>query len=506
MKMKLRNRLKEKEVTSDWLLYVKGSDYAAQTGFKSNAAKNERFYRGDQWHGVKANNLPTPVFNIFKRIIDYVIAYICSSPIKITYRTEEERVSEILNSEADYVWEENKMDVKLKKALLDAAITGDMCAHVYWDKSVVRANGIKGDFRTEIIDGAKVFFGDVTTNDVSRQPYIIIAGRCFTSELIAEAKALGLTKEEIEKILPDSEAELCKEGEADGSARTTYLIKYYRGEDGNIRFNKSTREVVLKSGVNTGLTRYPIAFANWTEKKGSYHGESFAKGIIPNQIFINKMFAMAMKSLMDTAFPKVVYDKTKVASWSNAVGAALPVNGDISGVAKYLEGAGIDPNAMALVDRAVKYTEECMGATDVLLGQSIRPDNAAAIAALGQNAAVPMEIIKQNLYNFTEDIALIWLDFLKTKFTAKKELLLSNEKGLARFDYKPSEIARAAVRVKIDVGPSSYFSELNSVAALSTLFNSGAITAVQYLERLPKGYVPAVNELISELSSNREEL
>ena len=216
--MKLRNRLKEKEVTSDWLLYVKGSDYAAQTGFKSNAAKNERFYRGDQWHGVKANNLPTPVFNIFKRIIDYVIAYICSSPIKITYRTEEERVSEILNSEADYVWEENKMDVKLKKALLDAAITGDMCAHVYWDKSVVRANGIKGDFRTEIIDGAKVFFGDVTTNDVSRQPYIIIAGRCFTSELIAEAKALGLKKEEIEKILPDSEAELCKEGETDGSA------------------------------------------------------------------------------------------------------------------------------------------------------------------------------------------------------------------------------------------------------------------------------------------------
>lgn len=505
MKSKLKNKNREGEITRDWLLYTKGVDFASQTGFKSTVSKNERFYRGDQWHGVKANNLPTPVFNIFKRIIDYVIAYICSSPIKISYRADDERACEILNNEAEHIWEENKMEVKLKKALLNAAVSGDMCAHVYWDKNAVRSNGIRGDFKTEILDSENVYFGDVTRNDVSKQPYIIIAGRTFTSELIAEAKAMGVKKEEIEKITPDSDPNMI-DGIEDGSLRTTYLVRYFFGSDGKVHYSKSTRCAVIKSDVNTGLSRYPIAFANWTEKKGSYHGESFAGGIIPNQIFINKMFAMAMKSLMDTAFPKAIYDKTKVASWSNAVGAALAVNGDVSGVARYLEGAGIDPNAMMLIDRAVKYTEECLGATDVLLGQSIRPDNAAAITALGQNAAIPMEIIKQNLYNFTEDIALIWLDFLKTKFIAKKRLLLERNGSLADFEYSPSEIKKAAVRVKVDIGPSSFISEMSSVNTLASLFNSGAIDAVQYLKRLPKGYVPAVNELIAELSSNREEL
>ena len=499
--MKIRKN--QSETTQEWKLYSKGADFASQSGFKSAVLKNERFYSGDQWYGVRANNLPTPVFNIFKRIIDYVIAYICSSPIKVTYKAEAQEVSDILNMEADSAWERNKMDNLVRKALLKCAITGDMCFHVYWDVNEKRPNGIRGDFKTEIIDSENLYFGDVTTNSVSKQPYIIIAGRTFTENLIREAKQAGLPKSEIEKILPDK---LTDNEQEDSSSRTTYLIRYFRGEDGFIHYTKSTRSVVLRADVNTRLTRYPIAFANWTEKKGSFHGEALANQIIPNQVFVNKMFAMSMKSLMDTAFPKAIYDKTRVSSWSNAVGTALGVNGDISGVAKYLDGTGVDANALVLIDKAVKYTEDCLGATDVLLGQNIRPDNAAALTLLGQNAAVPMENIKQNLYNFIEDTALIWLDFLKTKFSAKKEIVLSKNDRLIPFFYSPALLKTAAAKVKIDIGPSVYLSEATSVSVLKDLYSSGAITAEQYIKRLPKGYVPEVSQLLEEISLNQKEL
>ena len=496
-------KIKDEAFTRDWGLYVKGADWLSTTGYKTSARKNERFYRGDQWAGVKAGNLPTPVFNIFKRITDYVVSYVASSPVKISFTADDREAGELLSLECEAAWEKDKMDKKIRKALLDAAITGDMCAHVYWDGKEGRPGGAFGNFRTEILDAENVFFGDVTTPEVERQPYILIAGRAFTSELIGEAKAAGVPKKEAEKIVPDSDTYSVET--SDGTPRTTYVVVYRKGKDGFIHYSKSTREAVIREDVNTGLRRYPVAFANWTEKKGSFHGESFCGGIVPNQIFINKMFAMSMKSLMDTAFPKAVYDKTKVSGWTNAVGTAIGVNGDVSGVAKYLEGKGIDPDAMTVADRTIKYTEECLGATDVLLGQSIRPDNAAAIAALGQNAAIPMELIRQSLYDFIEDVALIWLDFLKTKFTAEKTITVEKDGKLETLRYLPEIIRRAEARVKIDVGPSAYISELSSVGVLGNLYSSGAINAVQYIERLPKGYVPAANELIEELSSHPEE-
>ena len=116
-----------------------------------------------------------------------------------------------------------------------------------------------------------------------------------------------------------------------------------------------------------------------------------------------------------------------------------------------------------------------------------------------------MELIRQSLYDFIEDVALIWLDFLKTKFTAEKTITVEKDGKLETLRYLPEIIRRAEARVKIDVGPSAYISELSSVGVLGNLYSSGAINAVQYIERLPKGYVPAANELIEELSSHPEE-
>ena len=84
-------------LTNEWRLYEKGKEYNSSISYKSNCDKNERFYVGDQWFGVKANNLPTPVFNVFKRITDHLIAFIMSNPLKILFTCEDAQTASLLS-------------------------------------------------------------------------------------------------------------------------------------------------------------------------------------------------------------------------------------------------------------------------------------------------------------------------------------------------------------------------------------------------------------------------
>ena len=75
---------------------------------------------------------------------------------------------------------------------------------------------------------------------------------------------------------------------------------------------------------------------------------------------------------MTTAYPKVVYDRTRVERWDNRVGAAIGVNGgDVSGVAKIIDPAQISPQISQFIELAIRYTQNFMGATDTALGLSL---------------------------------------------------------------------------------------------------------------------------------------
>ena len=64
--------------TEDFILLEKGREYNRSIGLYDTVNRNERFYRGDQWAGVEAGDLPTPVFNLFKRVINYFVSTIMS--------------------------------------------------------------------------------------------------------------------------------------------------------------------------------------------------------------------------------------------------------------------------------------------------------------------------------------------------------------------------------------------------------------------------------------------
>lgn len=502
--------------TDDWKEYEKGKEYNTSLDLYNKVAVNERFYRGDQWEGISSNGLPKPVFNIFRRIINFYSSSVLSTAVAMKYSYAEpfgeglsvsegtvEKCEKLLNAIAEKQWEKQKMDMLMDDALRDAAISGDAIAYTYWDSSIKTGQKYKGDFRTMLVDNTNVFLGNPNCNDVQKQPWILISSREYTDDLKNAARSNGRKQEEIDRIVSDSDAfeqsgDLSKREMAD--TRCIALIKLWKDKDGFIKYRKSTKSAIICDTVNTGLKHYPIAVMNWTKSKNSWHGEAVATGLIENQIFVNKGYAMVMKHMMDTAFSKVVYDGTLLDDWSNRVGEAIKVDGPVDSVAKVIMPGQMQSGMLEVINMALNTTKECLGATDTALGD-VEPTNTSAIMALQKASSVPLEGIKRQFYRFVEDIGLIWLDFITACYGEGRLVSINGE-------YVPFALGKlrdSLFDCKINVGASNYWSEIACLNTLDNLLKGGHINAVQYLERLPDELIASKQELINEIKASLAE-
>ncbi len=505
--------------TEEWDLYEKGKEYNYSIDLYEKVNTNERFYRGDQWDNLNSGGLPTPVFNIFKRIIGFFVSSVMQSPIKMRFsfaspiggrglgEFDAGIASEKLNAISDMRWEKNKMNDLLASSLTEAAVTGDAVCYTYWDPDVKTGQPFTGDFKSVLIDNTNVFFGDPNSKNVQKQPYILIAQRETVVDLIRQAEKNGISKEYIDKIAPDDETveqsgDMAKI-ELEGT-KCISLIKLWKDENGKVLYRKSVKNAIIKDTTETMLSLYPIAFYNWNPIKNSWHGQAVATGLIDNQIFINKGFAMVMKHMMDTAFSKVVYDATILDGWSDRIGEAIAVNGPVDTVAKVISPGQMQSGMLDVISMAISHTKEFLGATDAALGD-VDPDNTSAILALQNASAVPLENVKRSLYQFVEDIGLIWLDFMFSYYDDKRLVGLIKDGKEVYEDFSLSDFKDSLFGCKVDVGASSYWSEISSLNTLDGLLKLGRISTVQYLERIPDGLISEKQKLIEELKAAEAE-
>jgi len=494
----------------EWQEFENGKEYNVRLGLYETVAKNERFYRGEQWKGVGANNLPTPVFNLFKRIIDYYVSNVMSDATVLHYssiRQGDNKASDemagVLSGIAKARWERLKMDSLLSNALLDAALCGDAVAYTYWDPTIKTGQPFRGDFVTRLVENTNVFFGNPNVHDVQAQPYIMISGREMVDEVKKQAKANGRDAHVIGLI--DSDSDIFTQSGDRGSielsgTKCVTLIKLWRNERGTISFKKMVKDAVIIDEVDTGLHLYPICYFNWTRSKNCWLGEAVGTSLIDNQIFVNKAFAMAMKHMMDTAFSKIVYDSTVIDEWSNKVGEAIAVNGPIENVAKAIGTGSMQSGMLELINLAISYTKDMLGATDAALG-NVDPKNTSAIIAVQQASAMPLQNVKRQLYQFIEDLGLIWLDFMLCYY-GEKRLVPSLDGDWVEFS--PKRFKGSVWACSVDVGNSGYYSEITSLNTLDTLLSMGQITLKQYLERIPNNIIPKKQELIDEITASIE--
>lgn len=513
------------DVKSAWDLYQDGLDFNASINLNDTVRVNENFFIGKQWEGVESNGLPTPQFNFLKRVVGFIVATITTenvtvnaTPLSNTQSTEQLiEPARIVNEEFEALTEQNKIPQLMREFTRNAAVDGDGCLYTYWDPDADTGDeGVKGAIRTEIIENTRVFFGNPNDRRVQTQPWIIISSREIVRKVQLRAKENGV--KDYDTIRPDTDDRDIDAAKTvgDGDKCTVCLLLWRDEKTGSIWAYEFTQTNEVKRAWDTGLRLYPVTWLNWDYVQDCYHGQSMITGLIPNQIFVNKIWAASMLSFLKTAYPKIIYDKTRVSKWDNRVGGAIGINGgDVNSVAKIMDPATISPQIAQFIELAVNQTEQSLGATAVALGDT-RPDNTSAIIALQRAAATPTELTKQNLYQCVEDLFRIYIDFM-AEYYGKRTVDTEAPQQIVQaaqfagvevpetipmeFDFKV--LKKHPMILKLDVGASSYYSEIASMQTLDNLLQQKQISLLQYLERIPDGYIPARRALIAELKSQQ---
>ena len=166
---------------------------------------------------------------------------------------------------------------------------------------------------------------------------------------------------------------------------------------------------------------------------------------------------------------------------------------------------GMNEQALSLANSTISLTKDSMGVYDAALG-NVKPNNTSAIIAVQQASAQPLELQRLDFYQAVEDLVRIALEFMG-KFYGLREVLVLDEDGnedFAWFDF--GVLAGMNVRLKVNVGRSSYWSELVQVQTLDNMLAGGIIPdAYTYLEQIPEGYVRNKSRIMRALKKKMKE-
>ena len=548
--------------------YRDGTQFKSGLGMRGlyeQSKMNERYFIGDQWYGVNCgNDRPLIRHNVIKRIGEYKMSVVGSSPITVSYTADgipntlglkeairpirdgiaqgneayieqmmamsadtipsNEEVTLIMSALSDYfrvTAERVKFNDKCEQALRNAFISGTGIIYTYWDDKVKtglyadenRTTPIVGDIGCEVLDVENVYFGDPNLTDIQSQPYILVAQRKSVAELKREAKHNRRPQYEIDQIKPDNEtgyeAGQISENEPSESKKATVITKFWKewdddGSDYTLKAIKVCENAVIRPEWDVGIRLYPFASFLWERRRNCAYGESEITYLIPNQIAINRMMTASVWAVMMMGMPMLVVnsDVVDAGSLTNDPGQIISVNGGYEDV----HGAMSYLNPPNFSPSFIQNVNTIIGNTLQQSGANdaalgdMRPENTSAIAMLREAATMPLQQAKNRYYSFIEDIARIWAEFWIMKY-GKRSIKVEDDTGTWYLPFDGERYRDLLISTRIDVGASGLWSEAQSTITLGNLLDRQIITPIQYLQRLPKGIIPQLEKLIRELQT-----
>lgn len=548
--------------------YRDGTQFKSGLGMRGlyeQSKMNERYFIGDQWYGVNCgNDRPLIRHNVIKRIGEYKMSVVGSSPITVSYSADgfpntlglkeairpirdgiaqgneayieqmmamsadiipsNEEVTLIMSALSDYfrvTAERVKFNDKCEQALRNAFISGTGIIYTYWDDKVKtglyadenRTTPIVGDIGCEVLDVENVYFGDPNLTDIQSQPYILVAQRKSVAELKREAKHNRRPQYEIDQIKPDNEtgyeAGQISENEPSESKKATVITKFWKewdddGSDYTLKAIKVCENAVIRPEWDVGIRLYPFASFLWERRRNCAYGESEITYLIPNQIAINRMMTASVWAVMMMGMPMLVVnsDVVDAGSLTNDPGQIISVNGGYEDV----HGAMSYLNPPNFSPSFIQNVNTIIGNTLQQSGANdaalgdMRPENTSAIAMLREAATMPLQQTKNRYYSFIEDIARIWAEFWIMKY-GKRSIKVEDDTGTWYLPFDGERYRDLLISTRIDVGASGLWSEAQSTITLGNLLDRQIITPIQYLQRLPKGIIPQLEKLIRELQT-----
>lgn len=527
-----------------WQEYNKIIAYKTTFNLYDTVKTNQNFYLGKQWEGVNAPDIEKPVINVLRQGVDYYVSNLASDDIGVQVILPEETPKEtkdtiqfIVSKTIDDVFEKIKFKTKQRVFLKNCAIDGDACNYFWFNTSKGNqdvALGLVGEIDHELIDNTNIGFGNPVEQDEQKQPYIILIQKLPIEKVKEMAKEAGVDPEYVK---PDSED--YNQQETDAQAQETYttvLTKLFK-ENGTIHAIKCCKDVVLMKEKDLELRYYPISYQSWNRRKNSYHGESPLTNQIQNQIMINKYYMMINEFLKKTAFPKLLYDGTKIGKWSNKV-ESIKVDGDpTNAVFSSSPTMAMNQQASQFLQDLIDKTKETMGVFDVALGNA-RPENTSAIIALQKTASQPLELQKLDYYQMIENSVRIILDIVSVSYGIQQvdvKAILSpeemqnvqmaqqalvpadpmNPQPLPMPDMEDNEVSYTIpfdyadinpekLNFQVEIGASAYWSEIMQIQTLDNMYRAGIIPdAITYIEQMPNGVLKSKQDIIDAIKKKQ---
>lgn len=503
-----------KDARGVWDEYQTGVRFNESLNLYEQVKQNENFFIGRQWEGVKAKKLIKPQFNILRRVVNLFVSLVVSDSITANIRPfiaedsdETARFTKIISAEFDRIFEMCKMNDQNRMALRNAAVHGDTAAYFYLDPDADSGQEAEGRICCEIIDTTEIIPANPYSADIQKQRFLILSSRREVDEVREDARANGVPADQLHLIQGDANGEDKTAMGLPDTGRVTVLLKLWK-ENGTVHAIKTTQNCIVMPERDTEYTLYPVAFLRWEAVRNQFHGMGAIAGEIPNQIFINKMYAYTMAALERNAFPTIIYNKKALPNGlSDDPTAAYGVSGEPDKALFVQTGVhNVSGQISEFIDKTIAYTRDTMGASDAALG-NIKPDNTSAIIAVQKASATPLELQKMAFYQFVEDYVRVLIDMIATDYGTRTVSYTDDngEENITQFDF--SALKGMHLRVNVDIGSAAMWSEVSQMQTMDNLFAKQIVSdPVLYLESIPDGVLTNKGALIAHLKQQRAQM
>ena len=515
--------------TSTWELFEKGRNYLRRMNVYTDTDINYRMYNGNQWEGANIEGIEKAQYNFIETIVNYKVSTINQNLYAIHYSSENyeqkefrknaKKVCDLLDKKAAKVWEKDQMDTKIREVSRDAAVNDEGVMYVYYDEDTQSPVN-------EVLNKNDIIFGNEQSSDIQSQPYIIVSRRKPVVTIKEIAKQEGCSDEDLRYILSDNDTmdQAGTEAKQEKEDMVTYVTKMWK-QDGTVWYQSATKFVDIEKPKDSGMTLYPVAHDIWKEKKGWSRGEGEVRGLIPNQLELNKTLARSLLAIKQCAYAQKVVNIDKIANPSavNQVGGIIKTkNGanveDVSRIFTYIHPVSMSTDVSKVMSDLITITRELKNAGDIATG-GINPEQASgkAILAVQQAAQQPLNEQAIGLKKFIEDIARIWLD-MWTVYTEDgmqlEEDITDQETGeeyTQIVDVPASMLENLKGTVRIDITPTSPYDKYARELSIENMFKAGMFNVQKlpelkiYAEILPDDSTMPKQEILDAIDKMEEE-